>query len=151
MLAHQSNFFRDEETYDEFSLRVAETYYTKIERSRQNKSDKIRSILNYVKKTLFSRKLRYIKYGFSDHQTYSPIQAEESLASNLHYAVQSSIDDMAKIRFNSYLGDIPKTIKAYLRRLPQRNDKVFISNLYVSLLLSIMNFVTLSGDMHLEL
>ena len=60
--------------------------------------------------------------------------------------MQSSLDEMAKVRFDSYLGDIPKTVKAYLNRLPYRNDKAFMNNFYLSLLLSIMTYVTTSTE-----
>lgn len=61
--------------------------------------------------------------------------------------MQSSLDEIARVRFDSYLGDIPKTIKAYLNRLPYRKDKAFINNFYLSLLLSIMNYVKTSFEM----
>lgn len=90
--------------------------------------------------------MRFIQSGFSDRQTYEPIESEESFGCPLHYSMQSSLDEMAKVRFSSYLGDIPKTIKAYLQKLPYRNDKAFMNDFYASILLSILNYVTMTME-----
>ena len=80
MLAHTGKYFTSAKMYDDFNVYVATRAYLRLKNPKQFKEDssvkKIKSILNYLKRTLPFAKIDFQKENFA--QTVIKIEEETS-------------------------------------------------------------------------
>ena len=108
---------------------------------------KIKSILNFVKKTLYPMQVDYRKEAFL--QQFGPDYGEEAaqyIKKAMKTSAQSQFSQSLTIDFKFYLSKISKTIKNFLKYSPYYNDKPLMHNIYISCLLTFLNQVTLSNS-----
>jgi hypothetical protein len=146
MIAVKRNYFDTRSALDDFSLYAASSYYMRLTDERQfgncQTLPKIRSILNYVRKTLFSLKRDYCKKYISNNE----VPCEEFVVSDrdsFSMYVGSRVDPMGRIEVGNYLGSIQPVIKEFLMTIPYKYGTPIWNNIYISCMLSFLNSVTL--------
>lgn len=150
MLAAKEHYFKCDREYDDFGIFCATKLYFRLTNPKQFQYDDsgqpllkhIVNILDYIKSMLF----RYLSdFVHSEYYTGTSFKATED---NLHYGfnnilIQSttSIDD---IEFNITLSDINSICKEFLDTIPYPRNGVMWINIYVSVLLTFLDSVTLN-------
>lgn len=110
---------------------------------------KIKSVLNYIKRIMYSLKIDYQQehydevYKDSDSPT-APIY--NHISDDLYSNVAKSNSSFVEIDTINYLSSIPKLIKGILNESPYSNDKKMMHNLYISCLLTFIRSITLSNE-----
>lgn len=147
MLARKRGLFDQTDKLDDFTLFASSRYYLRLTDKRQfeynedgtYKFERIKSILNYIKKSLYMFKVMYEKETYLDTPK-DEIAYDTGIASIL----LDTVDRTYIAEFDCYLHDIISTIKNFLYKIPYRNDKVMMNRIYISCLLSFLNSITLS-------
>lgn len=144
MLAYKRRFFEKAAYYDDFAIYCATKIFMRYKDKRQfddnEKLTKIKSVLNYAKSILYVTKVAFESENFA--QNY--IKKEEDLIDyNFHDALINSVNCLQISDFRSCLDDIVNTIRNFVYKLPY-DDEVYIQNIYISCLLSLLNSIVLS-------
>ena len=148
MLASKNNLFTKSKYYDPFAIYAATRLYLRIKHKDQYllnedgtpKLKKVKSILNYAKNSLY-----YLKVDF-EQEEYSQKLSRESYDDTPFYtdnAVKSSLDSLHIVDFETIMLDTGKTCKTFLKCIPYPEDSSEWMNIYVSVMLTFMNYVTL--------
>lgn len=151
MLSKKRRLFRSNATYDDFCMFYAGNLYARLKDDKPHGKDghklpQIKSILNYMKTTIFGHKKKFEEFNLINEE--EP-EAEEDTESNyyMHSIVSSEVDGLLKVEIGSYLHDICRTARAFLSSSPYVKNRVLWNNIYLSCILTIINGVTLSvGD-----
>lgn len=154
MLASKKRFFNNKKDCRDFSIFFASILLLRLEDKRQFTLDengnhqlpRIKSILNYIKKTIYAYKVQY------QQQFYKQNKNEEELTyeniSNLEVSnnfIESEIQ-IGKVEFLTCLESIPNTIKYVLKTIPRKKNSSEYSNIYISCLLTFLNQISLSNN-----
>lgn len=149
MLAYKAKFFPSYQLYDDFATYVASSVYMRLKNKRQFEYDenglpklkRIKSILNYIKKILYPKKVDFLQEVYD--QTFTKVDQDD--VSSLDYTFSDylidSLDEIQNVNFNLCLGDVPKTISQFINNLPF-TDQIFKLNLRFSCILTFMSSVT---------
>lgn len=152
MLARKAEYFHYASEYDEFALYVASRVYFRLKNPKQfqlakdgePKLKKVKSILNYLKKVIYPCKADYdIEFG-SGSPDATVIQLG-SFDVGEHLSLDSNLFDQFD-RSYAY-GDIIKTVKQHLLRIPVRKNSAEWHNIYLSCLLTLINSTVLTHAM----
>lgn len=156
VLAKKKKFFWSEEDYENYSLYSASRMYLRLTSARQfledddpKKLPKIKSVLNYIKKIMYSLKVDYQQehydevYKDSDSPT---VPVYNHISDELYSNIAKSNSSFVEVDTINYLSSIPKLIKSILKESPYSNDKKMIHNLYISCLLTFIRSITLSNE-----
>ena len=151
MLSVKGRFFNRSHYYEDFALYVASELFMRLTNQKQfeydsdgnPKMEKIRSVLNYMKGILVCKKITF------ESEFYSQILSKDDvIETHPEYTFQSvlkdSVDELELIEFDACLRDACKTIRNFLSRIPFKNDRIMMQNIYISCLLSFLNSITLS-------
>lgn len=150
MLSRKRNYFNQFAYYDDFALQTSEfmmyrlLYNPKLSEIDENgeyKLTKIKSVLNYLKSTLYGRKVDYEQ----EHYTQQPNnELQNSLIDNsIRQIKRSSIDD----NFKTYLTSLSKTLNNFIyENTIYRDNIVLLKNIKISCLLSILNSITFTNS-----
>ena len=146
MITLKRDYFKSRHDVEDFSLYAASTYYMRLTDKRQFGNtpslEKIRSILNYVRKTLFSIRREYCKKHMSECEIpNAEFVSIDTDAFSMY--VSHKIDPVGKIDFRCYLGDTKDFIKEYLKGIPYQQGTTMWTNIYISCMLSFLNSITL--------
>lgn len=153
MLAHKASLFKNKQYYEDFALKSATSIYMRLTNKKQFEFDengqpklpRVKSVLNYIKKTLYAMKVDF------EQEEYEKVQPELEAAYSyseeysLHNRLMESVDRLRVTDFSICMHDVCKTIKSYLSHIPYRNDRSTWENIYLSCLLSLLNSITLSN------
>ena len=148
MLTMKRDYFSSRQDMEEFSLFAASSYYTRLTDDRQfgeNPSlEKIRSVLNYIRKTLFSIRREYCKkYMFEKEcQNVEFVSIDTNAFSNY---VSQKVDHIGRIDFKHNLGNTDSFVREYLKTIPYEYGTTMWTNIYISCLLSLLNSITLKN------
>jgi hypothetical protein len=147
MLAYKRRFFERADYYDDFAIFMATRIFMRLKNKKQfsenSKLDKIRSVLNYAKSILYSSKVQFEELNYA--QNYVSLDEKDvPYDYSLHDSIISTVDDLSISDFKVYLGDMVKTARGFLYKLPHK-DKAEIDNIYTSCMLSFLNSVVLSN------
>lgn len=142
MLARKRCFFRKEVDYDNFAFYVAtETFM----RYKKQDRKKIKSILNYLKKVIYPRKV-----AFLETELGRSVPPEERAKVEASYCLKNAMEEATNFsritEFDCTLHDVPRTIRAFMSKIPTSRYDAEWENVYVSCLLSFANAITLSKD-----
>lgn len=138
--------------YQPFSLYAASRLYLRLTNTKQfdvsapKKMKKIKSILNFIKKTMHPMIVDFQNQDFQ--QNFTPQLHGETVEDIRHRVIQkarSQYSDLNRVDFEYYLGKICYTIKGFLKELPYCNDELMNHRLYVSCLMTLLNQITLSN------
>lgn len=146
MLTLKRNYFNNKYDREDFSLFAASHYYMRLTDERQFGSnpslETIKSILNYVAKTLFAIRQKYCAQYVFDREMPAgdTIEIDSNAFSNY---TQHKLDPVDKLDFDSCLGVTSDLIKKYLKDIPYPQHTVEWTNIYISCMLSFLNSITL--------
>jgi hypothetical protein len=146
MLANKARYFHDFQDYDEFAMYAAGKIYMRA--INQDKNEKpIKSILNYIKAVIYPMKVDYQKETYDE--IINPDVDEringERLKNNLHKPIQADYQQGLMDEIYRQLDFLPKYIKEVVSESPYKNDPLVSRRLYISVLLSFLNGVTISN------
>lgn len=144
MLACKKQYFRTYDDYDTFAQTAATTVYIRF-LNKWRKGERIKSILNYAKATVYPLSLSYKKQEYNESivskedpsllWTYK-IKMRESIQEQYNEGLPDSIVESFK--------EIPEMIREILDETPYANDKIAYMRLYKSCLISLIKSFTLS-------
>ena len=149
MLAVKKCMFKDSKYYEDFAVESATLVYMRLKNPKQfeiddngnYKMERIKSILNYIKNTLYPMKVIF------EQQNYAQVlytDTDVSISPNTFTTI--SVDkSITKSEFKQYLNDIIKTCKTFLTKIPYFSVKKEWINIYISCLLSFLNSITISN------
>lgn len=144
MLAYKRRFFEKAAYYDDFAIYCATKIFMRYKDKRQfdnnEKLTKIKSVLNYAKSILYVTKVAFESENFAQNYIKND---DELLDYNFHDALINNINCLQISDFRSCLDDIINTIKNFIYKLPYDNN-LYIQNIYISCLLSLLNSIVLS-------
>ena len=157
MLAHKAQYFKGTSHYDDFALYGATRVFLRLTDKRQfelkeddsgeYKLPKIKSVLNYIKSILYPMKVtyeqeNYIQTGLKDREELMPVDSERSFSDTLN----EEIDGLDLVDTEIYLGEVVKTIRAFLNQIPRKRHSCEWMNIYLSCLLTFLNMITLCRE-----
>lgn len=135
MLSKKRSYFTKASAYDSFCLYCANYYIMRLIRGKKH----IKSILNYLKKTIHFRRMDFMEEITSD--TIS--QLVESI--DVPEYVSNLVDDsnpIDEIEFSVSLETIDRIIHNYLDKIPHKKHSAEWTNIYISCLLTILQYMT---------
>lgn len=146
MLASKARYFHDYQDYDEFALYAAGKIYMRA--INEEKTEKpIKSILNYIKAVIYPLKVDYQKETYDE--IINPDIDEringEKLKANLHAPIQADYQDGLMDEIYRQLKLLPKYINDVVYESPYKEDVITCRRLYISVLLSFLNGITISN------
>ena len=152
MLAHKQCLFSCNMYYEEFSLYGASQVYLRLTNPKQFELDnngqphleKIKSVLNYIKRTLYPMKVDFEQENYSQ-VAYDEENELDNNSSYVYIKTLSQDTSLDSIEFMDYLHRITDTIKSELVKIPYIKDKATWKNIYLSCLLTFLNSITLSN------
>ncbi len=157
MLACKGKFFQflpnSFEKYDEFALYMATRIYMRLINPKYlEKHEKIVSILNYCKTLLRPTKVDFLREDFSEiigNDEKGNIDGNgdlylKTLEDNIQasHCKENSYSDYVLEEFDSY----SMIVKQVVRNCPYGNDPIMSHRLYMSILLTTLNGITLSNE-----
>ena len=153
MLAKKNKYFNNTRDYEDFAIYMASHTFFRLTNPKQYqycdtgepKMTKIKSVLNYMKSTLYPRKVDYQQQYYAQTQVTvddSNYISEYSFADKLN----DTVDELTAKDFEICLQDIIKTAKAFLYRIPYTKNSAEWMNIYVSCLLTFLNSITLDNS-----
>ena len=153
MLAVKTCSFRTEKDYNDFAVFFASGVFMRLTNPKQYrinpktgepKMKKVKSVLNYMKRTLYPRKVDFQQEFFAQVDVDVPI-IESQVVPRYTFANQLAFnaEKLMRIEFDCTVGNIPKTIRAFLKKIPYRYKSRDWNNIYISCLLTFLHSVTL--------
>ena len=150
MVAYKARLFSKYQYYEDFSLYAATEIFMRLKNPRQFQYDKdgnpklkqIKSILNYIKKMLYPKKVDFEQTYYDQTFSHETLNVDTGIGYTFNDTLIDSIDSIENVDFNLCLGDVVSTIKSYIYSLPFKKDKTFTLNLYLSCLLTFLSTIT---------
>lgn len=151
MLAKQAQLFSKHTYYDSFAIFGASRVYFRLTNKKQFeykpdgtvKMEKIKSVLNYIKNILYP-----LKVDFEQEEYAQTIVATDDVELNQYtynQIITKAIDKLTFCDFGMTLNDISSTCKHFLSTIPYSKDSSMWYNIYASVMLTFLNYVTLSN------
>jgi hypothetical protein len=151
MLAKKRGLFQQTEDFDKFALFTATRMLKRYRSSRQftynedgtPKSPKIKSVLNYLKKSLHLCKIDFqeseLFVANSDRVIYVPSR-------DLGEYMVDNTNIFDTINFCYSLDGVASVVKSYLENIPYKKGSSEWYNIYMSCLLTLINSMTLPSS-----
>ena len=138
MLAHKMKFFDHADDYDHFALYLASIIYMRL---INRKKPRIKSILNYIKRVIGVRKITFqeqflLPSTLKDTKVYS----FDNYALMNYLVDESSLYDSTA--FNDIVYSLEDIVYIYLQKIPFKRDSVEWYNIYISVILTLLNSIT---------
>ena len=156
-LSIKKKYFKVFSDYDNYALYAATQTYLRLTDKRQflpdsdpRKMNKIKSVLNFIKRIMYPLKVNYQKSTFNDvikiDETieYNGFDTYSNMQTDLSNDIFKQNLPFLNVEVESYFNTIQRIIKQIIRQTPYRNDKTMFHRLYVSCLISFLNSITLS-------
>lgn len=151
MLAKQSQLFNKHKYYDSFAIFGASRVYFRLTNKKQfelkpdgtAKMNKIKSVLNYIKNILYPLKVDFEQEEYA--QTIVITDDTEINQFTYNQIITHAIDKLSFCDFGMTLNDISNTCKHFLSTIPYTKDSSMWYNIYASVMLTFLNYVTLSN------
>lgn len=147
MLANKAKYFHYFEDYDEFALYAANKVYMRA--INQDKTEKpIKSILNYIKAVIYPLKVDYQKETYDE--IINPDVDEringQKLKDNIQAPILADYQEGMMEEIYQQLNYLPKYIEEVVKESPYKNDKLVSRRIYMSVLMSFLNGVTITNQ-----
>lgn len=153
MLAKKNKYFNNTRDYEDFAIFMASRMFFRLTNPKQYqynekgepKMTKLKSVLNYMRCTLYPAKVDYQQQYYAQTQiTVEDIDyvSEYSFADKLN----DTVDELTAKDFEICLGDIIRTARAFLCRIPYKKNTAEWINIYTSCLLTFLNSITLDNN-----
>ena len=154
-LALHKKYFKNIQDYEPFSLYVATRIFLRLINKRQflpdndkHKLEKVKSVLNLMKKLLYPCKVEYQNSAYNDvikEEFEDTRDLYNQVKSDLIHDVMRTQQGVLTVDINIYLRQLKKCIWNVIDTTPYCNDFVIKSNLYMSILLSFLRSITISN------
>lgn len=154
VLAIKHKLLPNWEDYQPFSLYAASRLYLRLTNPKQfkvnkdgKKMKKIKSILNFIKKTMHPMIVDFQNQTFE--QNFVPGLHGDTVETIRYRTIQKARDQFSswlRVDFEYYLDKICTTIKEFLNKSPYVSNRLEYNNIYKSCLLTLLNQVTLSNE-----
>jgi hypothetical protein len=149
MLSIKRNYFNSKKLTEDSSIYAASNYYMRLldERQFEEKSpiEPIRSILNYIRKTLYSVRREYVSKYMPEQEVSADIEYLNLDSDAFDSYVSQKIDFMGKYEFGNYLESVDMIVKESLKSIPYKSNTPMWTNIYISCMLSFLNSITLKN------
>ena len=129
MLAHKAEYFNKVKDYEDFALYMASQTFYRLRNPKQFQTDgdgnpkmaRVKSVLNYMKSTLYPRKVDFQQQYYAQTQICVEDTDYDSLYS-FSDKLEDTVDALTLVEFESCLHDIVKTIKFFLKKILRRTS-----------------------------
>lgn len=142
MLSRKYKYFKTNEDYEDFAFWEATDLFMRL---KNTNLPKVKSILNYLKGSLYGQKVKYQKTYYSE--VITPDITDATINLNLaSYSKQlyDTVSDYNIVEIEQSIRQIPLTIKAFLDKKLSILSEQEYQNIYISILLSIIDSITLN-------
>lgn len=142
MLARKGKYFLYAADFDTFGLEVATKLFIRLRNIRKTTKElpEIKSILNYMKRTIYGAYSDYVKkWGEVAHPNIKNL-------TNQYMTHAISLQSFSKLEFNDYLKSVPYIIQQELKVLPQASNAEEYRNIYISCLATFLDSITLTEE-----
>ena len=153
VLACKKRYFQRFEDYDSFAIFGATRIYLRMTNRKQfavNPGEKmlpkVKSVLNYIKNALYGMKVDWQKENFAEviNPALNNINTD-ILKLNIENSIQSDyMSGLAEAIFDDFQL-VPEMARKIVNKTPYKKNKLLCKNLYMSILLTFINSVTLSN------
>lgn len=151
MLAGQAGYFHTQEELDSFGLFAASRLFLRLQNSKQFETTdegiprmkQIKSILNYIKTVLYPYKVDY-ELEFNIENKNIDIIPTGTFDFGSHLIDQTSLFD--SVSFACTMDSVSTICRAYLKRIPYKQNSAEWTNIYISCMLSLIDSVTLTNQ-----
>ena len=141
MLATRSGYFNNSHDYDNFGLYAASYLFMRL--TTKKDLPRIRSILNYAKRVLYPLKVRFQRLEYS--QTLSKDTYEDEINYNFDNIISKTLTSLDISDFGMTMMDVGSTCRKFLRTIPYNSNSSEWMNIYISVMLTFLDSVTLSN------
>lgn len=151
MLAHKHKYFNENHYYEEFAIYFASDvmnrlfFNPKIGKKKEDGTyvmTPIKSVLNFIKAVIYGRKVAFEQEFYS--QRLSQVSDTSLLSSDLDFSnkLRNSCAEYSMSDLKIYISQLSRTTKHIIySHNPYRNNKVMMKNIYLSCMLSLLNFL----------
>lgn len=155
MFARKHKYFTKVSAYEDFSLFAANYLFERLHSIKQSQTKEngdprlrpVGSILNYIKSSLFGLKKNFEKSIFASISQNPEEWEEEPHIDRTHIiGIYRSTCDYNACEFTLCLKDLPKCVWETCKRTPYSTDRKLLLNIYTSVLLTILNQITLPNS-----
>lgn len=153
MLSVKRRFFNREDYYDKFAHYFATSVYMRMTDKRQflDKNDEnyirpIKSCLNYMKNIIYARKCAFCFEEFNFTTKLSDAEEFNMFKDFVYSPASSNTAEMLATDIDLYFRDIDGIIKKHIYRGVYGKDKLLAWKLYVAVLVSLLNSLTLPNS-----
>lgn len=147
MLACKKKYFHKFEEYDSFAIFSANIIFIRFLKKQKN-GEKIKSILNYAKATLYPLKVMYQKQEFREVINAEVIDIDiEGIKNELRQQVQTQYYYNIEDNTVELFSDIHRIVEEVIFNTPYKNNKLMIKRLYISCILSLLKSFTLPPNL----
>lgn len=158
MLACKAKMFEKGSDYDEFSLYSAGKVYGRLVNEKQftedpdkKKLEKITSVLNYIKNSLYGMKVSYQKESFNQVFDSELGFDGNGLIQSLKSNIQSDYNSGLRDAILEAIEKVPHITRKVIKSTPYSSDPVMARRLYMSCLLSFLNSIKLPNKIKQKL
>lgn len=149
MLASKQNILKPK-YLDSFALFAASKVYFRLTNkdqfittsSGQYKLKRVKSVLNYIKSSLYFLKVDFEQSEY--YQQFNNYNTETYPLYNFENIIDTALSGVDLIEFELVMNDVGKTCERFLKKIPYQTDKILWHNIYVSVLLTFLNMITLT-------
>lgn len=153
ILAFKKGFFHSAATYDDFAVFGATYVFNRLKNPKQFKTDidgnpkldKVKSCLNYIKKTLYPMKVLFENQNYTE-SSLDIVDINQLSQFNFGNFLSECVDEINRVQVQSYFNSIVGTIKSCIIDIPYKYDKVLWQNIYISCLLSLLSKITIDNQ-----
>ena len=139
MLATKYGYFTNSREYEDFAIYAASSLFMRL--TTKKDLPRIKSILNYAKSVVYPLKVDFQKSEYS--QSISEDKYKEELNYNFNTIISRTLTSLDLSDFGLTMMDVGKTCKKFLRTIPYDKDSSEWMNIYLSVMLTFLNSVTL--------
>ena len=152
MLASKNNYFYNSKDYDDFGIFCASSLFMRITDKRQFEYDdakqdyklpRIKSILNYIHTVIYGYMSDFIKSDFHRNCVTAKIGTSDTYSFN--NTIINETNSIVLTDFKFTLNSICDTCKNFLNTIPYKKNKKLWDNIYISVMLTFLNNITLSN------
>jgi hypothetical protein len=150
-LAKKQSFFPRFSDYDEFALYSAGELFLSMRKKYLNAGKEVRgkvitpvkSCLNFTKSVLYPLKVNFQKSNYDFVLNPEIGQNTDKLTEDLRSQIRQQYQNDTIKDLEEILSELPERIYTMLSYSPYRNDPLMIRKLYLSIVLSFINSITL--------
>ena len=154
-LACKSGYFKNFNDYDNYACYAASELYFSMRNKLINAGKEIRgrivvpikSSLNFIKATMFPLKVNYQRENFATVLNPKIHDDVDYIDAKMRESIQQQYRPVLQESYESAVQRVPQLIKNVVKKTPFRNDKVMCHRLYLSIMLTLINDLTIPNKL----